>query len=125
MSAETPLRYSYDDKGNLLEFQQPDRTIDDRLGMRTGSRQSSTDAFGQTTAFEYDPVIGKVTKVTDPTKSVTTTTYTTGLFRDIDTVTKGNDPTVSSDDVVTEFHVRAAGVPHRTDRGLWIRIDST
>ncbi|MEI6657129.1 MAG: RHS repeat-associated core domain-containing protein [Planctomycetota bacterium] len=97
------FRYSYDVQGNLLGVQQPDRTIERSTWYANGLRQSSTDAYGQIRTFEYDPVIGKVTKVIDPTKSVTTTTYTTGLFRDIDTLTKGNDPTVSSDDVVTDF----------------------
>ena len=38
-------RCSYDDKGNLLERQQPDRTIERSTWYANGLRQSSTDAF--------------------------------------------------------------------------------
>ena len=107
-------RYSYDDQGNLLEVLQPDRTAERSTWLANGLRATSTDAYGATTLSAYDTTTGKVTSATDPLGNVTTFAYTSGLVRDIDTITRLNRPNDSSDDVVTKFTYDASGF--RTSR---------
>ena len=102
-------RSSYDDQGNLLDVQQPDRTTERSTWDSRGLKLSFTDAYGATTLYAYDPGSCKVTSVTDPAGNVTTTSYTTGLFRDVDTITRLNRPNDASDDVATKFTYDASG----------------
>lgn len=109
-------RYAYDDTGNLLELQQPDRTSERSTWTATGLKLTSTDAYGATTAFAYDATTGKVTSVTDPLGTVTTYGYTTGTFRDVAMITRLNRPNDASDDVATSFIYDASGfLTSRTD----------
>jgi RHS repeat-associated protein len=102
-------RYAYDDTGNLLELRQPDRTSERSTWNTEGLKLSSTDAYGATTAFDYDIWSGKVSSVTDPLGNVTTYDYTTGAFRDIATIVRLNRPNDASDDVATKFVYDASG----------------
>jgi RHS repeat-associated protein len=109
-------RFAYDDQGNLLETQQPDRTTERSTWDANGLKLSTTDPYGATTAYAYDPLSGKVTRATDPLGNVTTTTYTTGTYRDVDTITRLSRPNDASDDVVTKFTYDATGfLRGRTD----------
>ena len=109
-------RYAYDDTGNLLEVRQPDRTSERSTWNVTGLKLTSTDAYGATTACDYDITTGKVTSVTDPLGNVTTYDYTSGTFRDIATITRLNRPNDASDDVATRFVYDATGfLTSRTD----------
>jgi len=103
------VRYSYDGQGNLLEIQQPDRTTARSSWSTNGLKLSATDAYGATVGFTYDMGTGKVTSVTDAIENFTTTTYTSGTFSDIDTITRFNRPNDASDDVVTKFTYDASG----------------
>ena len=102
-------RHAYDEQGNLLELQQPDRTLERSTWSAAGLKLSVTDAAGATTTFAYDATSGKVTSVTDPLGNVTTTSYTTGPFRDVDTIVRLNRPNDAIDDVATKFSYDAAG----------------
>jgi RHS repeat-associated protein len=102
-------RHAYDDRGNLLESRQPDRTTERATWSAAGLKLSATDAYGAMTTFAYDAASGQVTSVTDPLGAVTTLAYTTGTYRDVATITRLNRPNDASDDVVTRFAYDASG----------------
>lgn len=103
------IRFSYDEQGNLLETVQPDRTTERSTWSTSGLKLSTTDAYGATTLYSYDPGSGKVTSITDPLGNVTSFTYTPGPFRDLAQITKLYRPNDSSDDVVTTLSYDTTG----------------
>ena len=102
-------RYSYDDQGNQLEVLQSDRSTERSTWSTQGLKLTSTNAYGATTSFAYDTSTGKVTSVTDPLGNVTQLSYTTGTFRDLDTIIELYKPNDASDDVTTKYTYDATG----------------
>ena len=102
-------RYAYDEEGNLLDVRYPDRTVERSTWSANGLKLSATDVYGGTTAYAYDMTAGLMTSSTDALGTVTTWTYTSGVRRDIDTITRLGRPADPSDDVATKCVYDAGG----------------
>jgi RHS repeat-associated protein len=68
-------KFSFDNRGNLLELQQPDRTTERSTWSPEGLKLSATDAYGVPENYEYDPRSGKLTAVVDRSQRRTAINY--------------------------------------------------